>query len=340
VLDSSARVRRARSVGAAAIGLALVVIAPALGWWLLGVFVAVAANLVMLDRRIERSVHPERAVAFSLLFTETAIGIGAAFSGSALSPGLPWMAVPIGMAAARFRLRVVIVGLGIGIVLTLAAAILPDPAKALDEPWLLVTTLALEVNIVAVAAALQGAELQHRSEAILDPLTDLLNRNSLEARFAELTEQARRNDGSVALIALDLDGFKRVNDEHGHATGDVVLRDLSYEMRKTLRDFELFYRYGGEEFVVVLPGLSIDQVVLIAERLRNAVEEARPAGLAVTVSAGVAVARGEGASFRGLFEAADEALYDAKRRGRNRVSIAGSIPPLAMPKERRSMTPA
>jgi diguanylate cyclase (GGDEF)-like protein len=340
VLDSSERVRRASSIGAAAMGLALAAMAPWLGWWLLGVFAVVAAQVLTLDWRIRRAARPELAVASSLLFTEVAIGAAAALSGAATSPALPWMAVPIGMTAARFRPKVLRVGLVVGILLTLVVAIVPDPAAAARDPWLLVTTIALEVNVVAVVTAMQGAELQHRSEAILDPLTDLLNRSSLEARFVELREQALHNDGSVALIALDLDGFKTVNDKHGHATGDAVLRDLSYEMRKTLRNFELFYRYGGEEFVVVLPGVSIDRVVLIADRMRHAVEKARPAGLAVTVSAGIAVARGEAVSFRELFEAADEALYDAKRRGRNRVSIAGSVPLRTGPEDRRAMTPA
>jgi diguanylate cyclase (GGDEF)-like protein len=219
--------------------------------------------------------------------------------------------------------------------LTLIAAVAPDPAAALSDPWLVLSTLALEVTIVAIAMALQGAELQHRTEAILDPLTDLLNRGSLMARFPEVREQARRGDASVAMIALDIDAFKRVNDEHGHATGDAVLRDLAYAMRKVLRSFDLFYRYGGEEFVVVLPGVELDQALLVAERLRVAVEAARPAGLALTVSAGVAAARGEELTFEGLFEAADEALYDAKRRGRNRVCSAGPVRIVVLTPDRR-----
>jgi diguanylate cyclase (GGDEF)-like protein len=340
VLDSSERVRRARLTGAAAMGVVTIVAAPWLGWGLFGVFAAVAINLLTLDLRLKRSKHPERVVAQTLLITELAIGVAVLISGGAHSPALPWMAVPIGMTAARFRPAVLKVALLTGAILTVVVAVAPDPASAWEHPWLLLATLALEVNMVAVATALQGAELQHRSEAIIDPLTDLLNRSSLEPRFAELTEQARRNDGNVSLIALDVDGFKSVNDEHGHATGDVVLRDLSYEMRKTLRNFELFYRYGGEEFIVVLPGTATDQAVLIAERMRHAVERARPAGLQVTVSAGVASARGDAVAFRALFEAADDALYDAKRRGRNRVSIAGSVPFALVQDERRALTPA
>jgi diguanylate cyclase (GGDEF)-like protein len=340
LLDNSARIRKARLIGAAAIGVAAAVSAPWLGWWLLVVFGAAAVQLLTLDFRIRRAARPELTVAFSLLFTEVAIGVAVALSGGATSPALPWMAVPIGMTAARFRPAVTRAALGVGAVITVVAALLGGVAALVADPWLLVTTLALEVNIVAVAAALQGAELQHRSEAILDPLTDLLNRSSLEARFAELREQASRNDATIALIALDLDGFKSVNDRHGHATGDVVLRDLSYEMRKTLRNFELFYRYGGEEFLVVLPGVEVDHATVVAERMRQAVERARPAGLSLTVSAGVAVARGEAVAFPELLAAADEAMYDAKNRGRNRISVAGQVTLSLVPGDRRSLVPA
>jgi diguanylate cyclase (GGDEF)-like protein len=340
VLDSSERVRRARLTGAAAMGFVTIVAAPWLGWGLFAVFALVAINLATLDLRLQRAKRPERVVAQTLVSTEIAIGIAALITGGATSPVLPWMSVPIGMTAARFRPAVLMAALVTGAILTVIVALAPDPAVAWQHPWLLLATLALEINMVAIATALQGAELQHRSEAILDPLTDLLNRSSLEARFAELSEQAQRNNGSVSLIALDLDAFKQVNDKYGHATGDVVLRDLSYEMRKTLRNFELFYRYGGEEFVVVLPGVSVDQVVVVAERMRSAVERARSAGLAVTISAGVASARGHAVSFRELFEAADDALYDAKRRGRNRVSVAGAIRLASVQDERRELAPA
>jgi diguanylate cyclase (GGDEF)-like protein len=327
--------RRARLIGTVAMGAVVVVAAPFLGWAMLAVFAVVAANVLTLDWRSARSSYPERSVALSMLFTETGIAVGVALTGGAASPLLPWLAAPIAMSAARFRPAVVTVGLGIGYALTVAAAVVPDPAAALSDPWLLAATLALELSVVAIAMGLEDAELQHRSEAVLDPLTELLNRGSLMARFPEVREQARRGDASVAMIALDIDGFKRVNDEHGHATGDAVLRDLAYAMRRALRSFDLFYRYGGEEFVVVMPGMELDRALLVAERLRLAVQMARPAGLALTVSAGVASARGEELTFEGLFEAADEALYDAKRRGRNRVSSAGNVRILVLTPERR-----
>ena len=83
-------------------------------------------------------------------------------------------------------------------------------------------------------------------------------------------------DGSICLIAADLDGFKQINDEHGHARGDAALRDAAYEMRKALRNFELFYRLGGEEFLVILPGVHLSAGARAAERMRDAVESSSP----------------------------------------------------------------
>ena len=103
---------------------------------------------------------------------------------------------------------------------------------------------------------------------MLDPLTGLLNRASLDSRAAEIEQQARLTDSAVALVMLDLDRFKRVNDEYGHERGDAVLRDAAYEIRKSLRSFELVYRIGGEEFLLLLPGADLDAGVEVAERVR------------------------------------------------------------------------
>ena len=111
---------------------------------------------------------------------------------------------------------------------------------------------------------------------MLDPLTGLLNRASLDSRAAEIEQQARLTDSAVALVLLDLDRFKRVNDEYGHERGDAVLRDAAYEIRKSLRSFELVYRIGGEEFLLLLPGADLDAGLEIAERVRIAVAQARP----------------------------------------------------------------
>jgi diguanylate cyclase (GGDEF)-like protein len=322
VVDNSDRIRRARRLGSLAVGAALLLLVPTYGWWIAGLFAASALNLLTLDRRLEAAERPERVVAGSLLFTEVLIAIGVAGSGAGASPMLPWLAIPIGMSAVRFRLRVVVAGAVIGLSMGAAATFVVDPASVLDHPAGAIVTVALIVNVVAVAAALQEAELFHRKASVLDSLTGLLNRKALAPRFAEVEQQAHLAGGVVSLIAIDLDAFKRINDDHGHDRGDAVLQEVAYEMRKSLRHFELFYRLGGEEFLVLLPGVDRDDAAEVAERLRRAVEELNLGDLSVTVSAGVATASGDGVEFQRLFAAADAALYQAKEAGRNRVVVA------------------
>jgi diguanylate cyclase (GGDEF)-like protein len=122
-----------------------------------------------------------------------------------------------------------------------------------------------------------------------------------------------------------------VNDTHGHDRGDAVLRATAYEMRKTLRSFELVYRLGGEEFLLVLPGLGLEEGAEVAERLRHSVANGRPGGLKVTMSVGVSAAAGEEASYDRLMKASDEALYRAKREGRDRVVTAEPFDPQPSP---------
>jgi diguanylate cyclase (GGDEF)-like protein len=141
-------------------------------------------------------------------------------------------------------------------------------------------------------------------------------------RFVELSHQARLSGQPVCLIVCDVDRFKTVNDVYGHDRGDAVLRDIAYELRKRLRSFELIYRLGGEEFLILLPGVGRDAGIDMAERLRDAVERARPTGLRTTLSFGLSARAGEEVDYDTLFKDADEALYRAKRSGRNRVAAA------------------
>ncbi len=134
-------------------------------------------------------------------------------------------------------------------------------------------------GVAACSYALMRSEVHHRTRAILDPLTGLLNREALADRFAELAEQAAVTGGSIALVACDLDHFKDINDEHGHERGDTVLREAAYVLRKHLRSFELVYRLGGEEFLIVLPGAPLAEAEAIAEHTRAAIERHRLGGL-------------------------------------------------------------
>ena len=104
---------------------------------------------------------------------------------------------------------------------------------------------------------------------MLDGLTGMLNRRSLAARVTELTEQSQIAGAAIGLIVGDIDNFKAVNDEHGHSVGDAVLVDVAYALRKELRAFDMAYRLGGEEFLVLLPGAGAADAAELAERLRD-----------------------------------------------------------------------
>jgi diguanylate cyclase (GGDEF)-like protein len=323
LLDHNARAGRIRLVSSVAIAIALVGSIPWLGWTPLLFLLASSINLVVVDRVIGRVRRPEYVSAGGVLITQFLIGGAIATTGGPHSPLLGWIAIPTVTAAIRFRRKVVVGFIGTAAVVTLAATISVDASGFAQGPAYVIATAALLISVATVGMQLLSSELQHRAESVLDPLTGLLNRKALATRFMELEQQARQSEASVCVVVGDLDHFKLVNDEHGHQRGDDVLRDVTYEMRKRLRTFELMYRLGGEEFLVVLPGVDLPEGVQVAERLREAVEGCKPAGLAQTISMGVAAASGDDVTYAGLVAAADRALYDAKNAGRNKVRADG-----------------
>jgi diguanylate cyclase (GGDEF)-like protein len=323
VTEASPRVRRAREIAAASCGAVVIASGHWLGWWTLGLFAIAVANLVTLEWRLGRTDHPERVAARSLCLNTALFATGVALSGGAASPALPWLAIPVGMAATRFRAAVVWAYAALTGAVAVSVAVGVDPGGVADDPVLLMVTLSLLAGLAAITSALTGAELIHRDAAVLDPLTGLLNRTGLEGRVVELEQQAALTGDWVCFVACDLDNFKAVNDTHGHERGDAVLRAVAYELRKTLRSFELIYRLGGEEFLVVLPGTDPDGGRQIAERLRETIAASRPGGVELTMSVGLSAAQGEAVEHHVLFRSADEALYEAKRDGRDRVVVAG-----------------
>jgi diguanylate cyclase (GGDEF)-like protein len=326
VVDANARVRLIRLVGLGCIGLALLASLPWISTWLLIPLGLTAVNLVTVERRLVRSSRPERVSAWAMLTTLVMIGVGVAFDGGPTSAALPWLVLPAGISAARFRPRVVMVGLLLTVAAVLLSTLAAHPQLTLKNPVPVLDTLALLAAVMSIVGALQAAELHHRGEAILDPLTGLLNRHALVPRFIELSQQARLTDQPVSLVICDLDNFKEINDSFGHDRGDAVLRDVAYQLRKHLRSFELIYRLGGEEFLILLPGMHRAAGVDIAERLRRVIERARPTGLHTTISLGVSTGRGCEVEYDELFRVADAALYEAKRSGRNRVVAAPASP--------------
>jgi diguanylate cyclase (GGDEF)-like protein len=328
--EAGARVRTARTVAGVACGIALIAIVPFQGWWILGLLAITAVTLGTFEWRLRRSEYPELVAAQSMLLILGLLAAGVAFSGGEDSAALPWLVLPVTIAAARFRPQVLVVGAAITATVMFGVSVASDAQAVVDDPTRLIASLTLLIGITAIASALTEGELEHRDRAVLDPLTGLLNRASLDARVIEIEEQAHLTGGAVSVVVLDLDGFKRVNDTHGHERGDSVLRDVAYEIRKSLRSFELVYRIGGEEFLVLLPGVEPTEALQIAERVRHAVEEARPGALSLTLSAGVASQSGGDIRYGELFRAADAALLEAKRSGRNRVEAAGGRPVLSV----------
>ncbi len=322
IVDANSRVRTIRYAGSLAVGVALLFGAPRYGWWTLTLFALVAVDYLTVERRMARSSYPEIVSAVAILNTIGVMAVGVAVTGGPTSPALPWLVMPSAVVAARFRPRVVAVAVLVTIVAMLLSTLGLHTSAVVANPTPLFSTMALLIGVVAIVAALQDAELRHRDEAVLDPLTGLLNRHALSPRFVEIRQQARIADQPVCLILCDVDEFKEVNDANGHDVGDAVLRDVAYEMRKGLRSFELVYRLGGEEFLIVLPGIDLEGGRQVAERIRTAIAESRPGGVTVTISAGLSAARGEDVHYDRMFKEADRALYAAKRGGRNRIVAA------------------
>ena len=258
------------------------------------------------------------------------IATSVTLTGQADSPALMWLAIPAVTLGARFELRGVLCGVAFLIGLALASTLAFDLAAVLERPDALIFPIALIIVTAIFSGASQASDREHRREAVLDPLTGLLNRSAMVTRFEELELLAGQGErASLGLLVADLDDFKRINDEHGHPAGDAVLKDVAYAMRKALRAFDLVYRVGGEEFLVLLPGADLERTLEVGERLRAAVAAQRTGELQVTMSLGAAAARGDGVRFDDLYGAADAALYVSKRAGRDRVSAAARRVPVA-----------
>jgi diguanylate cyclase (GGDEF)-like protein len=165
-----------------------------------------------------------------------------------------------------------------------------------------------------------------RANADLDSLTGLANRRRFRVALAREVERWRRYRVPCALVMLDIDHLKRINDEFGHPAGDAVIRQIAQTLKEVSRDNDTAARLGGEEFALLLAGVELEKAAAAAERLRAVLSGRRVDGVGtVTVSMGVASCPESATSERTLYSASDSALYVSKNSGRDRVSIA---PPL------------
>ena len=186
------------------------------------------------------------------------------------------------------------------------------------------TVDSLVQSVAHTALALRNVRLLDEVErlATRDELTGLPNRRLFEETLTLEVGRHHRNGTPVSLVALDVDHFKRINDALGHPTGDAVLRAVGEALRAGTKPYDLPARYGGDEFLVLLPGCASADAPRVADRLRRAASAAVDPALAVTVSAGAATLPDDADDGPTLVRVADDALYSAKRAGRDRVGHA------------------
>jgi diguanylate cyclase (GGDEF)-like protein len=203
------------------------------------------------------------------------------------------------------------------------------PRELVSEKLELLSILASFATMSIDNARMHGRTLRL---ACTDGLTGLYNHRQFKKFFADEVARANRYNKALSIILLDVDDFKKFNDTYGHPSGDVVLQELANLLRELLRDCDTVYRYGGEEFVALLPETGLPEAVKVAERIRIFVETESPRFLTgttkthgVTISAGVAALLDDGDDDVSLLERVDGLMYRAKNEGKNKVySISNS----------------
>jgi diguanylate cyclase (GGDEF)-like protein len=190
---------------------------------------------------------------------------------------------------------------------------------------------ALEVLANQTVHALESAQVhaQIKRQAVMDGLTGLFNHGYFQETLAARAKEHQLVQRPYAVLMMDLDNFKEVNDTYGHLAGDTILRAVAETLSGATRREDVAARYGGEEFALFLPGRTAEQALRIGERIRAAVDQIRalapgiPSPLCVTLSIGVAAFPENGEDHHIILEQADLALYRAKREGKNRVCLVG-----------------
>jgi diguanylate cyclase (GGDEF)-like protein len=343
MLDMDERLAPVRRNALVVLGVALLLSSPWVGAWTLAPLFLAAVLFKLANRQVgqwrrpgcptiefaNRTLQlkrPEYPVFGAWVASEVIIAAAIALAGGPRMVTMGWFVIPIVTLPSRFSARVVKLGAAIALVLLAAVAFGTDAGAVISDPPLVIGPAATIIAVAMLLIALMRSDIEHRDECVIDQLTGLLNRKALATRSGELEQQAAVTGEPVGVIACDLDHFKALNDERGHAAGDAALSQVAYRLRKKLRAFDLVYRLGGEEFLILVPGADLEETSSVAEALCEAVaSEPLSDGSNVTMSLGVSASiRGQQFDFDAVARRADEAMYDAKRAGRNRVCLAAS----------------
>lgn len=260
-----------------------------------------------------------------------AVAIGGAGALALPVPALLWGA----LVYPRFVTASLTLAFSFWTLLALSAGYLPNTVDASDEQALI--SIRLGVSLIALAPIMLASVMSRQAEllerlrhlAAHDPLSGLFNRRAFRSEAEVRLKAARREEKPVALLMLDIDHFKSINDNHGHAAGDAVISIVAERAAAFLRPTDVIGRIGGEEFAILLPHCTRSEALAVAERIRHAIAEEPvpicPAGaLDITVSVGLAAASSINADLDALLLEADGALYTAKKLGRNRAETSGS----------------
>ncbi len=209
----------------------------------------------------------------------------------------------------------------------------PEPEQRTDEHYRRLESMERLAMTVAdhLSLALANLKLRERLQemSVRDPLTGLYNRRYMQETLEREIKRAHRDSKPIGIIMLDVDHFKSVNDTHGHNAGDLVLKTLARFLGNNLRGEDVACRYGGEEFILIMPGLSLKDSEAKAERMRHEIESTLQVQyldnpISITVSIGVAAFPEHGGHADPLISIVDAAMYEAKKRGRNRIARAGA----------------
>ncbi|MDE3069687.1 MAG: GGDEF domain-containing protein [Acidobacteriota bacterium] len=324
MLDMDRRLEPVRRQTMIMLIVALLVSAPWVGAWTLAPVFVAAALFAIATWRSPSVRRPERVIFAAWVGSEVIIAASVALTGPSQVAIYSWLAIPVVTLPARFDGRPLKAGVLIALGLLVAVALGTDLHQIVHDPIYLIAPSAVIVGVTLLSTALMRSDLEHRDRCVIDELTGMLNRAALDTRSAELVQQSAISGEPVGLIVADVDHFKAINDAEGHSVGDAVLAEVAARIRKQLRAFDLVYRFGGEEFVVLVPGADLHETERLAQSLRRAVSITPVCGgRRATLSCGVSASvRGQPFAYDAVFGAADAALYEAKHRGRDRVCVA------------------